>query len=159
MWQPGVSCWPLPSSWPASAGGSPDSARAEARRKPIDPMAKSGGRGRSWGELWEHFGVILKVWVGFRSQVHLGKRLGRLLADFKGQDDSILRPKRVPSCSQNGTKIDRNIDGFGNRFLNGFSSILGGEMKASWNQNGIQIRSYLENAVKQKVLLKPIEFQ
>ena len=96
-----------------------------------------GGRGRSWGELGEHFGVILKVWAGFRSQVRLGRRLGRLLADFKGQDDSILRPKRVPSCSQNGTKIDakidRNIDGFGNRFLNGFSSILGGEMKASWN--------------------------
>ena len=96
-----------------------------------------GGRGHSWGELGEHFGVILKVWAGFRSQVRLGRRLGRLLADFKGQDDSILRPKRVPSCSQNGTKIDakidRNIDGFGNRFLNGFSSTLGGEMKASWN--------------------------
>ena len=96
-----------------------------------------GGRGHSWGELGEHFGVILKVWAGFRSQVRLGRRLGRLLADFKGQDDSILKPKRVPSCSQNGTKIDakidRNIDGFGNRFLNGFSSTLGGEMKASWN--------------------------
>ena len=95
------------------------------------------GRGHSWGELGEHFGVILKVWAGFRSQVRLGRRLGRLLADLKGQDDSILRPKRVPSCSQNATKIDakidRNIDGFGNRFLNGFSSILGGEMKASWN--------------------------
>ena len=26
-----------------------------------------------------------------------------------------------------------HVDGFGNRFLNGFSSILGGEMKASWN--------------------------
>ena len=89
------------------------------------------------GELGEHFGVILKVWAGFRSQVRLGRRLGRLLADFKGQDDSILRPKRVPSCSQNGTKIDakidRNIDGFGNRFLNGFSSISGEDMKASWN--------------------------
>ena len=100
-----------------------------------------GGRGHSWGELGEHFGVILKVWAGFRSQVRLGRRLGRLLADFKGQDDSILRPKRVPSCSQNGTKIDakidRNIDGFGNLFLNGFSSILGWEMKASWNQKSI----------------------
>ena len=94
-------------------------------------------RGRSWGELGEHFGVILKFWAGFRSQVRLGRRLGRLLADFKGQDDSILRPKRVPSCSQNGTKIDakidRNIDGIGNRFLNGFLSILGRGMKASWN--------------------------
>ena len=56
------------------------------------------------------FGVILKVWAGFRSQVRLGRRLGRLLADFKGQDDSNLRPKRVPSCSQNGTKIDAKID-------------------------------------------------
>ena len=99
--------------------------------------ASGGGRGRSSGELGERFGAILKVWAGFRSQVRLGRRLGRLLADFKSQDDSILKPKRVPSCSQNGTKIDakidRNIDGFGNRFLNGFSLILGGEMKASWN--------------------------
>ena len=83
-----------------------------------------GGRGRCWGELGEHFGTILKVWAGFRSQVRLWRRLGRLLADFKGQDDSNLRPKRVPSCSQNGikidAKIDRNIDGFGNRFLKGF---------------------------------------
>ena len=105
----------------------------------------------------------MKVWAGFRSQVRLGRRLGRLLADFKGQDDSILRPKRVPSCSQNGTKIDakidRNIDGFGNRFVKGFWSILEGEMEASWNQNGIKIRSYLDNAAKPKVLTKPIEFQ
>ena len=41
-------------------------------------------RGRSWGELGEHFGAILKVWAGLRSQVRLGRRLGRLLADFKG---------------------------------------------------------------------------
>ena len=126
-------------------------------------MGSCGGRGRSWGELGVHFGVILKVWAGFRSQVRLGRRLGRLLADFKGQDDSILRPKRVPSCSQNGikidAKIDRNIDGFGNRFVKGFWSMLGGKMEASWNQNGIKIRSYLENAAKQKVLIKPIEFQ
>ena len=32
-------------------------------------------------------------------------------------------------------------------------------MEASWNQNGIKNRSYLENAAKQKVLIKPIEFQ
>ena len=113
-----------------------------------------GGRGRSWGELGEHFGVILKVWAGFRSQVRLGRRLGRLLADFKGQDDSILRPKRVPSCSQNGikidAKIDRNIDGFGHRFLKGFWWIFGWKMEASWHLNGILNRSYLEIAANQK---------
>ena len=101
-----------------------------------------GVRGRSWGELGEHFGAILKVWPGFRSQVRLGRLLGRLLADSKGQDDSNLRPKRDPCCSQNGikidAKIDRNIDGFGNRFWKGFWSILGGKMEASWNQNGIK---------------------
>ena len=94
--------------------------------------------------------------------MRLGRRLGRLLTDFNGQDGFNLRPKSVPSCSQNGiqidSKIDRNIDGFGNRFLNGLSSTLGGEIKASWNENGIQIRSYLENAVKQKVLLNQYNF-
>ena len=46
-----------------------------------------------------------------------------------------------------------------NRFWKGFWSILGGRMEASWNQNGIKTWSYLENAAKQKVPIKPIEFQ
>ena len=134
-------------------------------------MGRSGGifgiHGASWallgGTFGKHFGAILKLWEGFRSQVRLGRRLGRVLADFKGQDDSNLKPKRAPSCSQNNlkidAKIDRNIDGFGNRFLKGFWTILVGKMEASWNQNGIKFRSYLENAAKQKVLIKPMEFQ
>ena len=85
------------------------------------------------------------------------------MADFKGQDEFNLRPKRAPSCSQNvikfDAKIDRNIDGFGNRFVKGFWSILEGKMEARWNQHGIKIRSYLENAAKQKVFIQPIGFQ
>ena len=98
---------------------------------------QNGVLGHYFGCRGFYVGAILSVWAGSGSQMRLGRRFGRLLADSSGQDDSILRPKRVPSCSQNGTKIDakidRNIDGFGNRFLNGFSLILGGEMKASWN--------------------------
>ena len=61
--------------------------------------------------------------------MRLGRRLGRLLGDFQSQDGSNLGPKKVPSWSQNGVKIDEKIDqkfdGFGNRFLKGFWWILG----------------------------------
>ena len=71
-----------------------------------------------------------------------GWRFVRLQGDLKSEDGSKLRPKKGPSWSQNGikidAKIDRNIDGFGNRFWKGFWSILGGKMEASWNQNGIK---------------------
>ena len=115
-----------------------------------------GGRGL-------HFRVILGVWAGSGSQMRLGRRLGRLLGDFQSQDGSNLRPKRAPNWSQNCIKIDakicRKIDGFENRFLEVFGRILGGKMEPSWPPNGIKIRSYLENAAKQKVIIKPIEFQ
>ena len=80
-----------------------------------------GGRGL-------HFGVILGVWAGSGSQMRLGRRLGRLLGDFQSQDGSNLGPKKVPSWSRNGVKIDEKIaqkfDGFGNLFLKGFWWIL-----------------------------------
>ena len=74
----------------------------------IDPKSKVwgiilGGRGL-------HFGVILGVWAGSGSQMRLGRRLGRLLGDFQSQDGSNLGPKKVPSWSQNGVKIDEKID-------------------------------------------------
>ena len=73
---------------------------------------------------WRPLGTILKGWAGFRSQVRLGRRLGRVLTDLKGHDDSNLRPKRASSCSQNDikidAKIDRNIDGFVNQCLKVF---------------------------------------
>ena len=69
------------------------------------------------------------VWAGSGSQMRLGRRFGRLLGDFQSQDGSNLGPKKVPSWSQNGVKIDekidQKIDGFGNRFLKGFLWILG----------------------------------
>ena len=69
------------------------------------------------------------IWAGSGSQIRLGRRFGRLLGDFQSQDGSNLRPKKVPSWSQNGVKIDekidQQIDGFGNRFLKGFGWILG----------------------------------
>ena len=76
-----------------------------------------GGRGCQ-------FGSILVVWAGSGSQVHLGRRFGRLLGDFKSQDGSNLRPKMAPSWSQNGINIDAKIesffDAFENRFVIGF---------------------------------------
>ena len=65
----------------------------------------SGGRGCQ-------FGSILGVWAGSGSQVHLGRRFGRLLGDFKSQDGSNLRPKMAPSWSQNGIKIVAKIESF-----------------------------------------------
>ena len=75
-----------------------------------------------------HFGIILGVWASSGSQMRLGRRFGRLLGDFQSQDGSNLGPKKVPSWSRNGVKIDEKIaqkfDGFGNLFLKGFWWIL-----------------------------------
>ena len=69
------------------------------------------------------------VWAGSGSQMRLGRRFGRFMGDFQSQDGSNLGPKKVPSWSRNGVKIDEKIDqkfdGFGNRFLKGFWWILG----------------------------------
>ena len=69
------------------------------------------------------------VWAGSGSQMRLGRRFGRLLGDFQSQDGSNLGPKKVPSWSQNGVKIDekidQKIDGFGNRFLKDFGKDFG----------------------------------
>ena len=122
------------------------------------------GLGGSWrvvgalgGELGQNFGAILKVWAGFRSQARLGWRLGRLLADFKGQDGANLRPKKASSCNQNNINIDatidRKIDGFGNRFLKEFWSILPKKMEASWHQNGSKIDINFESRFLQKALI------
>jgi len=92
-----------------------------------------------------------------------GRRFGRLLGNFKRQDGSNLRPKRGPSWSQNGikidAKIDQKVDAFQHRFLKRFWWILEGKMDASWHQNGFKNRSYLEEAAKPKVPIKSIEFQ
>ena len=91
-----------------------------------------GGRGR-------HFGAILGVWARSGSQMRVEKRSWRLLGDFMSQDGSNLRPKMVPSWSQNGIKIDAKIgylfDAFENRFLVEFWWILRGK----WRQVGTQI--------------------
>ena len=61
--------------------------------------------------------------------MRLGRRFVWFMGDFQSQDGSNLGPKKVPSWSQNGVKIDEKIDqkfdGFGNRFLKGFWWILG----------------------------------
>ena len=99
-----------------------------------------GGRGR-------HFGAILEVWAGSGSQMRVGRRSGRLLGDFKGQDGSKLKPKMVPSWNQNGIKIDAKIanlfDAFENRFLVEFCWILRGK----WNQVGTKIGSKIDFGV------------
>ena len=119
-----------------------------------------GGLGEGLGG---NFWVIVVVWAGSGSQMRLGRRFWRLLDDFKRQDGSKLRPKRVPSWSQNSIRIDaeidQKIDALQDRFLKRFGWILGGNMEASWVLNGVKIRSYLEEAAKQKVPIKLIEFQ
>ena len=61
--------------------------------------------------------------------MRLGRRFGRFMGDFQSQDRSNLGPKKVPSWSQSGVKIDekidQKIDGFENQFLNGFFKDLG----------------------------------
>ena len=79
-----------------------------------------GGLGPHFGGSGGHFGPILEVWGGSGSQVHLGRRFGRLLDDFKSQDGSNLRPKMAPSWSQNGIKIDAKIESFIDAFENRF---------------------------------------
>ena len=83
--------------------------------------------GRSGAPFWSDFGGLGGFWSG--SQIRLGRRFGRFMGDFQSQDGSNLGPKKVPSWSQNGVKIDekidQKIDGFGNRFLKGFWWLLG----------------------------------
>ena len=57
-----------------------------------------------------HFGAILGVWAGSGSEMHHGRRLGRLLRDLESQDGSSLRPKMAPRWSQTDIKIDSSID-------------------------------------------------
>ena len=77
-----------------------------------------GDLGRHFGRSGGHFGPILEVWGVSGSQMRLGRRFGRLLDDFKSQDGSNLRPKRDPSWSRNGIKIDSQIDQFLDAFEN-----------------------------------------
>ena len=69
-----------------------------------------GGLGPHFGgcSFWANFGGL----GGSGSQVRLGRRLGRLLDDFKSQDSSNLRPKMAPSWSPNGIKFDAKIESF-----------------------------------------------
>ena len=73
-----------------------------------------GGRGL-------RFGAILGVWADSDLQSRLGRRLGWLLGDYRGQDGFNLGAKMVPSWSQNGTKIDAEIDSIMDAILNRFS--------------------------------------
>ena len=88
------------------------------------------------------------VWAGSGSQMRLGRCFGWLLGEFQSQDGTNLRPKRVPSWSQNGAKIDakidRKIDGFGNLFLNDFDGFWEGK----WNQVGTNMGPKIDIAAK-----------
>ena len=64
-----------------------------------------GGLEYHFGGRGLHFGGILGVWAGSGSQMHLGRRSGRLLGDFKSQDSSNSGPRWF----QDGIKIDGKI--------------------------------------------------
>ncbi len=57
------------------------------------------------------------------------------------------------------TNIDQKIDAFQDLFLMRFGWILGGKMEASWHQDGVENRTYLEKAAKQGMPIKPMDFQ
>ena len=88
----------------------------------IDPKIhpKWGVGGFIFGGRGLHFGAILGVWADSGFQSRLGKRLGWLLGDYRGQDGLNLGAKMVPSWSQNGTKIDAEIDSIMDAILNRF---------------------------------------
>ena len=73
-----------------------------------------------------------------------------------------MAPTWLPRWSQNGekidAKIDQKIDAFQDRFLMRFGWILEGEMEASWHQDGVENRTYLEKAANQGMPIKPIDF-
>ena len=68
-------------------------------------------------------------------------------------------PKSSPNREKIDAKIDQKIDACQDRFLMGFWWILGGKMEASWHQDGVENRTYLEKAAKQGMLIKPMDFQ
>ena len=72
-----------------------------------------GGRGL-------HFRAILGVWADSGFQSRLGRRLGWLLGDYRGQDGLNLGAKMVPRWNQNGTKIGAEIDYIMDAILNRF---------------------------------------
>ena len=96
-----------------------------------------GGRGRQ-------FGSILGVWAGSGSQVHLGRRFGRLLDYFKSQDSYFLNPKTVPSWSQNDIKIDAKIIDFLLPLKIDFWRNSIGFWLGKWKQLGTQIGSKVD---------------
>ena len=57
---------------------------------------------------------------------------------------AYMAPTWVPSCSQDGSKINAKMhhffDASWNRFLGGFWWILGTKIEPSWHQNGIKNR-------------------
>ena len=55
--------------------------------------------------------------------------------------------------------MDKKIDAVQDRFLKRCWWILGGKMEASWHQDGVENRTYLENAAKPGMPIKPMDFQ
>ena len=101
--------------------------------------------GGSGAPFWSHFGGPGGFWLPNASRKASWAALGRFSEprwlQLEGQDGSKLEPKlRYENLSKNRW-------------------IWGGKMEASWHQNGIKIRCYLENAEKQKVIIKQLEFQ
>ena len=75
---------------------------------------------RFWTRFWHDFEAILGVLADSGFQSRLERRLGCLLCDYRGQDGFNLGAKMVPSWSQNGTKIDAEIDSILDAILNRF---------------------------------------
>ena len=84
------------------------------------------------------------------------RRLGRVLG---ANIAPSWRPKSKENRQKIHAEIDRRIDAFQVPVLMQFCWIFGRKMEASWHQNRIKNRCYLENPEKHETNIKPKEFQ
>ena len=97
-----------------------------------------GFLGPSWDLLGRAFGAVLAL--GSPSWTDLG-RLGVVLGRLKID-----------------VKIDQKIDALQDRLLMRLQWILGRKMETSWDQDGVENRSYLEKRRKRADIIKQMIF-
>ena len=112
-------------------------------------MAAKIEKTRSARELLDPLGAILDPsWGPLGAVLALGSPswavLGRLVV--------VLGHLKIDA------KIHQKMDALQDRILMRFGWILGRKMEASWHQDGVENRTYLENAAKPGMPTKPIEF-
>ena len=111
-------------------------------------------------DFWEDFGGFgeakwSQVGTKMGSKMELISITAKIKKTYKHQWILMIFeapgvPKSMKNRSKICTKIDQKIEASWDPFLGGFWRIWGGIMEPSWYQNGIQNKSYLENAENHK---------